>query len=101
MILREWRARASQASAERYPAHFRSSVLPALRQIDGFLDARLYRKPSGEEIEYLVLSRWRSLEAVKAFAGTDYERAVVEPEAAAALLSFDRAVRHYELVAES
>ena len=98
MILREWRGRASQAAAERYPAHFREHVLPALKRIDGFIGATLYRRPLGEEIEYLVLSRWQSLEAIKAFAGSDYARAVVEPEAVAALVSYDATVQHYDII---
>jgi len=98
VILREWRGRASQAAAERYPAHFREHVLPALKRIDGFIGATLYRRPLGEEIEYLVLSRWQSLEAIKAFAGSDYARAVVEPEAVAALVSYDATVQHYDII---
>lgn len=87
-----------QAGKERYPAHFRANVLPALKQIDGFLGATLYRRSLSEGIEYLVLSRWHSLEAIKAFAGSDYARAVVEPEAVAALVSYDATVQHYEVV---
>ncbi len=99
-IVRSWRGRASAAKPDAYPAHFAHSVLPALRGIDGFLGASLLREAQGETIEFLVLTRWASLAAVRAFAGADLDRAVVEPEAVAALLSFDATVRHYEVVQE-
>ena len=44
--------------------------------------------------------RWRSLNAIRAFAGTDIEKAVVEPDAVAALIEFDTTVRHYEILEE-
>ena len=100
MILREWRGRARPSAQDRYPEHFRDNVLPHLKQINGFIGATLSRRPLGEFVEYLVLSRWQSLDAIKAFAGSDYAKAVVEPEATAALVSFDAAVQHYEVVAE-
>jgi heme-degrading monooxygenase HmoA len=48
----------------------------------------------------VVVTFWRSAEAVRAFAGDDPEQAVVADEAAALLTDFDRRVRHYEVVAE-
>jgi hypothetical protein len=52
-------------------------------------------------VEFLVLTRWASMDAIRAFAGDDVGRAVVEPDAIAALVSFDRTVRHYELLQET
>jgi heme-degrading monooxygenase HmoA len=51
-------------------------------------------------VEFLVLTRWASMDAIRAFAGDDVGKAVVEPEAVQALLSFDRTVQHYEVVQE-
>jgi heme-degrading monooxygenase HmoA len=76
-------------------------VLPELRGIAGFAGASLLTCKDGSEVEIVVLTRWRSMDAIRAFAGADPERAVVEPEAMAALLRFDAAVRHYELVEEA
>jgi hypothetical protein len=61
----------------------------------------LLRRDDAERIEFLVLTRWTSLDAIRSFAGADIARAVVEPEAVAALVDFDRAVRHYVLVEET
>ena len=98
MILREWRARASKTKAEAYPLHCATSVLPALKRLDGFLGADLARREADETIEFVALTRWRSLDAIRAFAGADIETAIVEPAAAAALIDFDARVRHYEVV---
>jgi len=101
MIVRSWRGRASAARADAYPAHFAHSVLPALRGIEGFLGASLLREVEGDTIEFLVLTRWTSLDAIRAFAGAEIGKSVVEPEAVAALVSFDATVRHYEVVTEA
>jgi heme-degrading monooxygenase HmoA len=73
-------------------------VLPTLDQIPGFLGAMLMQREDSGEIEYTVLTRWVSLDAVRKFAGADIEQAVVEPEAAAALISYDKRVKHCEIL---
>jgi heme-degrading monooxygenase HmoA len=81
MIIREWRGRANPSQAEAYPKHFREKVIPELRQTPGFIDAQLGRHQLDDTIEFVVLTRWRSMEAIRAFAGMDVEKAVVEPGA--------------------
>ena len=100
MIVRSWRGRAVKGNAA-YVEHFRRNVMPELREIEGFLGASLLREERADEVEFLVLSRWASMDAVRAFAGADVARAVVEPEAVAALKDYDRTVHHYEVVEES
>lgn len=100
MIVRLWTARATVAGAERYRAHFREEVLPRLRRVPGFADGQLLRQVTGEVVRLVVLTRWASQEAVRAFAGEDPGRAVVAPAAAGMLTSWDRTVEHYEVVAE-
>jgi hypothetical protein len=97
-ILRQWAARATQEQWPRYRAHFSIKVLPELRKVDGFLGAKLFARHSGDEVEILVETSWRSLDSIRAFAGPDVEAAVVAPEAAALLADFDRRVRHYQTV---
>jgi heme-degrading monooxygenase HmoA len=100
MIVRTWRGRAPADKPEDYTAHFNETVLPALRALPGFVQAMLLRRATPEGFEFLVLTMWTSLEAVKAFAGERYERAVVEPAAAAALESFDATVEHYDVLTD-
>jgi heme-degrading monooxygenase HmoA len=100
MVIREWRGRASLEQATAYPKHFHDHVVPELRKLRGFVGAQLSRRGLDDKIEFLVLTRWQSLDAVRAFAGADLERAVVEPGAVAALVDFDATVRHYDVVEE-
>lgn len=100
MIVRVWGAIASAAESGAYPAHFRETVLPALNAQAGFLGAELLKSAVDDRVAFLVLTRWRSLEAIRAFAGDQVERAVVEPAAARVLLSFEAKVRHYEVLEE-
>lgn len=73
-------------------------MLPELKGIDGFVGATLLKQETPDGIEFLVLSRWTSMESIRRFAGSDVARAVVEPEAIAALIDYDRVVMHYEVV---
>ncbi len=73
--------------------------MPELREIAGFLGAELCRcRLDDNRIEYLVLTRWLSMDAIHAFTGPDVGKAVVEPGAVAVLTDFDNTVRHYEVV---
>jgi heme-degrading monooxygenase HmoA len=98
MIIREWRGRASPSRAEDYPKHFREKVVPELRHLPGFAGADLSRRQLGDKLEFLVLTRWQSMDAIRLFAGDNVEHAVVEPNAVAALIEFDTTVRHYEVI---
>lgn len=100
MILRLWRASASLANPEGYPKHFRTNVAVELKSVDGFLGASLFRQERPDGIEFLVLTRWASMDAVRAFAGDDTGKAVVEPGAVAALIEFDDRVQHFQLMEE-
>jgi heme-degrading monooxygenase HmoA len=100
MIVRAWRGRAAPAKSNSYIDHFTQNVLPELRGIDGFIGASLLKQSRPYDVEFLVLTRWSSLDAVRAFAGSDIRKAVVEPAAVAALISFDPTVEHYEVIEE-
>jgi len=101
MVLRSWSGRATPADARRYLGHFRRRVLPALRRLPGHRGALVLRRPRAGEVEVTVLTLWRSLAAVRDFAGRDVARAVVEPEAHAVLRRFDTRVTHFEVVLDS
>jgi len=99
MIARRWRGwTAAAAEADSYVAHFETAVRPQLEASSGFVDAtveRVEHDRGGTEI--VVVTRWVSLDAVRAFAGEDLEAAVVEPAARAVLSDYDARVRHIEL----
>jgi heme-degrading monooxygenase HmoA len=100
MIARVWTAHTTPARAPAYAEHLRMRVLPQLRTLAGYAGASLFRRDANDETELIVVTRWRSKDAVRAFAGEDIEAAVVEDTAAALLRRFDTRVRHYEIVAE-
>jgi uncharacterized protein len=97
-IARHWSARAAEAQLPKYLEHFSKNVLPELRGVPGYLGANLSVRHTGGEAEIFVETTWRSLEAIRAFAGADLEAAVVAPEAAALLKDYDRRVRHSQIM---
>src|SRR5215510_3774855 len=97
MIARVWSAETTAAQAPAYVEHLRTHVLPALRSLDGYAGATLLERATPAAVEVIVLTFWRSLDSIRAFAGADLEGAVVAEEAAALLNRFDRRVRHYEV----
>jgi heme-degrading monooxygenase HmoA len=98
MIARRWTARAEGSEqADAYFAHFEGAVKPQLESTEGFLGATLERVQDDDGTEIVVVTRWESMDAIRAFAGEDVDLAVVEPEARAVLSNFDDRVRHIEL----
>jgi mannose-6-phosphate isomerase-like protein (cupin superfamily) len=98
MIARRWRGwAAGPADADAYAAHFERAVRPRLEAVAGFVDATLERVDDDGRIELVVVTRWESMDAIRAFAGDDPAVAVVEPEARAVLVAYDEQVRHIEL----
>lgn len=96
-IVRHWSARATKANLPKYLEHFSKTVLPELLRVKGFLGVTVSVHHGANEAEIFVETTWRSLEAIRGFAGADIEAAVVAPDAAALLTDFDRRVRHTEV----
>ena len=86
MIARHWRGIARAAAADAYLDHLRDETFPALRR----------DVPLG--VEFLIVTNWESLEAIRAFAGEDVETAVVPPVVHGLMAEFDTHARHYEVV---
>jgi heme-degrading monooxygenase HmoA len=97
MIARLWSARTTTSESTRYLEHFWQTVVPMLREFDGYLSASVLVRPYRESVEILVVTVWQSIQAIDAFAGSDRDAAVVASEAAALLTDYDRRVRHYEV----
>ncbi len=100
MIVRTWSATASSAGAESYSRYFAGTLLPQLRMLPGFKGAYLLRRDLGEDgtVELTTHTFWESLAAIRAFAGEDIARSVVEPQAQAMLASFDPTAAHRTVV---
>jgi antibiotic biosynthesis monooxygenase (ABM) superfamily enzyme len=98
VIARIWHGWTSPDNADAYEEFLRKKMFPSIHRVPGYIDADLLRRDAGEEIGFVTITRFESLESVRAFAGEDYELAVVEPEARALLSRFDERSEHYEVV---
>jgi heme-degrading monooxygenase HmoA/uncharacterized protein YciI len=98
MILRMWKGQTTPEKAEKYVQHATNNVFPELRAIAGHRGAYLLRCAVNGAVEFVVLTLWDSMAAVRRFAGAKPEKAVVAPQAQALLSSFDNFVSHYEVV---
>ena len=102
MMGRIWHGWTTQADADAYEALLKSEIFTGIesRQIPGYRGIHLFRRDLGDEVEFITLMWFESLEAVRSFAGDDYEVAVVPPEARALLSRFDERSQHYEVRAD-
>lgn len=93
MISRHWRALARRGEADNYIYHLLHETFPKLSDIAGFIKASILRRELAGGKEFLIVTEWHSLNAIKCFAGADPEAAVVQ----AMMLEYDPRVRHYEV----
>ena len=98
MISRQWRGVARPIFADAYVEHLETETFPAIRKLPGFVAASILRRPVPEGIEFLIVTTWASVEAIRGFAGADAETAVVPPKVRDMMVDYDRVVRHYEIV---
>lgn len=99
MISRIWRGWTTGVNADAYERLLKSEIFPGIhaRSIPGYRGIQLYRRQLSEETEFMTVMWFDSLDAVKAFAGTDYDTAVVPPEARELLSRYDQRSAHYEV----
>ena len=101
-IVRIWKGYGEAAGVDRYcREHFPDSVLPQLRAIDGFVGAQVLTRAGQGETEVVVATLWDSIRSVKAFAGENYEQAVVEPVVRELLNRFDDRVTHFTVALDT
>jgi quinol monooxygenase YgiN len=100
MIVRVFRAEATVTNAKAYKDFLQREIFPQLLALPGCTGAELLVEETGSDASVMVQSRWASRAAIKAFAGEEIGRAVVEPEARALLTRFDETVSHYEVTLE-
>ena len=98
MISRVWRGWTARADADAYEAFLRDELFPQVRRLGGFRGAHILRRDAGEEVEFVTVTRFESLDAVRSFAGDDYETPVIEPRARDLLSRFEEHADHYETV---
>jgi heme-degrading monooxygenase HmoA len=98
MITRMWRGWTAASDADAYERFLLTDLLPEVAELPGFVGARILRRGTGDEEEFVTLVTFESLDAVRAFAGEDYEVPVIEPEAQRLLSRYEERALHYTTV---
>jgi antibiotic biosynthesis monooxygenase (ABM) superfamily enzyme len=98
VITRVWRGWTTPGNAGAYQRIVSTEVLPriARRDIQGYHGAYLLRRELGDEVEFMTILLFDSLDALREFGGDDYERAYVPPQAREVLSRFDQTSAHYD-----
>jgi heme-degrading monooxygenase HmoA len=99
MISRIWHGYTTHENADLYEKLLKEEIFLGIRgrNIPGFREIQLFRRGLAQEVEFITVMWFDSLEAVRIFAGEDYEVAVVPPKARAVLSHFDERSQHYEV----
>ena len=99
MISRIWHGWTTLGNADAYEALLKEEIFVGIRsrQIHGFRGIQLLRREVGQEVEFVTIMSFDSLDDVREFAGEDYEKAYVPAKARAVLSRFDEKSQHYEI----
>jgi len=97
MISRHWTGLAKKERADEYIDHLQNDTFKQIATINGFISARILKRNLQEGTEFLIVTEWETLDAIKQFAGTSYETAVVPELVRTIMLKYDEKVRHYEV----
>lgn len=102
MVGRIWHGYTTPENADVYFNLLRSEVIPgiAAMNIPGYKSIQVLRRELGEEVEFITIMWFASLENIKSFTGEDSEVAHVPPNARKVLKRFDARSQHYEVIHE-
>ena len=99
-ILREWRGRSKPEKADATLNHYLTKLKPIMSTAPGFIGASISSRDIGGLVEFILISRWRDMDAVKAFAGHAPEKAVLPEGTENVLEDSDNFVRLFEILDE-
>jgi hypothetical protein len=100
MIARIWRGWTTEENASDYERLLKTEIFPGIagREIAGYQGIDLFRRQDGKAVEFTTLMWFDSYDAIRIFAGPEYEVAVVPTKARKLLTRFDQRSTHYEVV---
>lgn len=101
MIARHWRGWTKPENADAYETLLKTQVLPGLVKIAGYRGGHILRGDTADEVEFVVINLFDTIDAVRVFAGPDYATAVFEPEARLLLSRIETMAHHYEVRAST
>jgi hypothetical protein len=96
MITRLWRGWTTIDNADAYEQFLLAELFPSMRDIPGFRGADVLRRAEHEEVAFVTLTRFESVDAIRFFGGDEYETPVIEPQALALLSRYDQQVLHFD-----
>ncbi len=99
MISRIWHGYTTRENADAYEALLKEEIFVGIRErhLPGFQEIQLFRRNLEQEVEFITVMWFDTLDAVRLFAGEDYALAVVPPKARLILKRFDDRSQHYEV----
>jgi heme-degrading monooxygenase HmoA len=98
VIARVWHGYTKPEHADAYESMLKPELLPGIGKVKGYRGSYLLRRKAGDEIEFITIMLWDSIEAIRAVAGEDYETAVVPEDRRKYLAHYDPKSSHYEVV---
>lgn len=98
-VARIWRGYTSEQNADEFERILINEAIPAIEKNkpEGYLGIELLRNELGNEVEFTTIMKFSTLESVKAFAGTAYQKAHIDPRVASLLLRYDTLVSHHQI----
>lgn len=104
MVTRIWHGWTNHENADKYEKLLKTEIFPGIasKNINGYLGIQLYRSviENSDEVEFMTIMRFDSLDSIKAFTGENYEIAYVPQKAREILKRFDQRAKHYEILHE-
>ena len=100
MIARVWHGATKPQNADAYESMLKPELLPGLSKVAGYKGSYFLRRNLGHEVEFITIIFWESLDALKAFAGPDYELSIIPEERRQYLSKHDDKAAHYEVVSQ-
>jgi heme-degrading monooxygenase HmoA len=98
MIARVWHGTTTPENADSYESMLKPELLPGISRVAGFKGSYFLRRNVGDEVEFITILLWESLDALKAFAGPDYEVSIIPEERRRYLKRHDERAAHYEVI---
>jgi heme-degrading monooxygenase HmoA len=101
MVARLWHGYTTPQNADAYESMLKPELLPGLSKVDGFRGSYLLRRVHGDEVEFVTIILFESLDNIRAVAGEQYETAVIPDERKRVLSRWDAKASHYEVASSA
>ncbi len=98
MIARVWHGTTTPENADPYESMLKPELLPGISKVPGFKGSYFLRRNVGNDVEFITILLWESIDALKAFAGPDYEVSIIPEDRRKYLKHHDEHAAHYEVI---